>query len=112
MHKLLTTAFVLLSFFVAPSAFSKDTTCLKVKGDTPNEAFYTAIEALERLDAEMGPKWMHDNMQIRLLEEKVDGKFVAVVYSTVKHQSMCEFEEKEEVAEYPRPECDQVNCTI
>ena len=60
----------------------------------------------------MGPGWMKDNMQIRLLPDKMQGQFVAIVYSTVHHADACDVDKKRNVADTARPECDKTKCTI
>ena len=114
MHKSIIAALTVLFLFSVSSAFAADNRCYKAYGDTPDEAFRAAAEVLKTADAEMGPGWMKDNMQIRLLPEKIKGRFVALVYSTVHHTDACDVDgdTKDKVAEQPGPDCDQTQCTI
>ena len=104
----------LATFFVfsATASFAAPDTCHKVSGDTPDEAFRAAVEVLNQTDAEMGPSWIKDNMQIRLLPNKVNGKFVSLVYSTMHDATGCDVDQPDKVADKTRPQCDQTKCTI
>jgi hypothetical protein len=110
-HKIIFTLTALTLFSVS-SVSAADNQCHKAFGNTPNEAFRAAAEILKNADAEMGPGWMKDNMQIRLLPNKINDRFVAVVYSAVHHADACEADEKRNVAEQPRPKCDKTRCLI
>jgi len=112
MHKFIISTFITLSLFSVSSVSAADNQCFKAYGNTPAEAFRAAAESLKNADAEMGPGWMKDNMQVRLLPEKIKGQFVAVIYSTVHHADTCNVERKDEVADKDRPKCDQIKCTI
>lgn len=112
MHKFVISTFIALSLFSVSSISAADNQCFKAYGNTPAEAFRAATESLKNADAEMGPGWMKDNMQVRLLPDKIKGQFVAVTYSTVHHADTCNVDRKDEVADKDRPKCDQINCTI
>ena len=98
MHKNITHKLILAAAFIAASVFSvssvssvsaADNQCLKAYGDTADEAFRAAVEVLHKADAELGPRWMKNNMQVRLLPDKTDGQYVAVVYSAVYQADLC-----------------------
>jgi hypothetical protein len=114
MHKFIIATLTTLSLFSISSAFAadRDSYCYKAFGNTPNEAFRAATEVLKNADAEMGPRWMKDNMQIRLLPKKIQGQFVAVIYSTVHHADGCDLDKERNIAEQPRPKCDNTRCLI
>lgn len=114
MHKSFITALSALFLFSAPAAFAADNNCYKAYGDTPDKAFRAAAELLKQVDAELGPGWMKDNMQVRLLPDKIKGQFVALLYSAVHDTEACDFDrdKKEKMAEQPRPECNKTQCTI
>ncbi|MCI5119346.1 MAG: hypothetical protein D3913_15705 [Candidatus Electrothrix sp. LOE1_4_5] len=112
MQNFILATFVTLFVLSATSSFAVQNTCHKVSGDTPDEAFRAAVEVLNQTDAEMGPSWIRDNMQIRLLPNKVNGKFVALVYSTTNDTTGCDVDQPDKVADKTRPQCDQTQCTI
>jgi hypothetical protein len=101
MHKIIIATLTALTLFSVSSAFAADNHCYKAFGNTPNEAFRAATEVLKNADAEMGPRWMKDNMQIRLLPKKIQGQFVAVIYSTVHHADTCNLDKERRVADHP-----------
>ena len=105
-------AFLIASIFSVSSVSAADNDCFKTYGNTADEAFRSAVHLLNNTDREMGPGWMKDNMQVRLLPEKVDGQFVAVIYSTVHHADACDLDKVQRVADKERPNCDKTKCAI
>ena len=101
------------TLFSVSSASAADNDCFKAHGNTADEAFRAAVDILNNADKEMGEGWMKDNMQIRLLPNTVDGRFVAVIYSTV-HADVCglDADEASKVVDKNRPNCDKTKCTI
>ena len=112
MHKSVFATLTALVLFSVTSASAADNHCYTAYGNTPDEAFRAATKILDNADAEMGPGWMKDNMQIRLLPNKIKGQFVAVAYSTVHHTDGCDLEMVRRIADEPRPGCDKTKCTI
>ena len=110
MQKSIVTILVFASVLLVNSVYA-DSVCLKGYGNTPAEALQAGAELLENKDAEMGPGWMKDNMQIRILPNKEKGQFVAVAYS-VYHQDTCDLNPVRKVADTARPECDKTKCRI
>jgi hypothetical protein len=55
--------------------------CVKDYGKTPAEAFAAGMKRIQEADAQLGEYKMHGNVRIRILPEKENGLFVAVVYS-------------------------------
>ena len=100
------------SIFSVSSVVAADKDCFKAVGNTAEDAFRAAVALLNNKDSEMGPGWMKDNMQIRLLPEKVDGQFVAVIYSAVHHAGACDLDKVRRIADQERPNCDKTKCTI
>ena len=100
------------SFFFVSSASAADNDCFKAYGNTADEAFRVAVHLLNNTDREMGKGWMKNNMQIRLLPKKIQGQFVAVIYSAVHHADACDLDEASRVADKKRPNCDKTKCTI
>lgn len=100
------------SIFSVSSASAADKNCIKAYGKTADEAFRAAVTLLNNKDSEMGPGWMKDNMQIRLLPNKIKGQFVAVIYSTVHHADACDLDKEQRVADKERPNCDKTKCAI
>ncbi|WPD24484.1 MAG: hypothetical protein SD837_07940 [Candidatus Electrothrix scaldis] len=116
-RSLIIAAFVLAatpftSIFTVSSASAADNDCFKAHGNTAEEAFSAAVDLLNKADKEMGEGWMKDNMQIRLLPDKVNGQFVAIVYSVVHHADACDLGEPNKVVDKKRPNCDKTRCTI
>jgi hypothetical protein len=101
-----------LALFSVSSVSAADNQCYKALGNTPNEAFLAAAEVLNNADAEMGPGWMKDNMQIRLLPNKINGQFVALVYSAVHSADTCNLTEEGRVADQSRTQSDHPGGTI
>ncbi|MCW5213344.1 hypothetical protein VU04_10595 [Desulfobulbus sp. TB] len=112
MQNFIIATLAILFVFSATSSFAKKNTCHKVSGNTPDEAFRAAVEVLNKTDAEMGPSWIKDNMQIRLLPNKVKDQFVALVYSITQDATGCDVDQVDKVAEKKRPQCDKTKCTI
>ena len=100
------------SIFPVSSASAADNDCFKAHGNTADEAFRAAVELLNNTDKEMGEGWMKDNMQIRLLPDKVNDQFIAIVYSTVHHADACDLDDPNKVTDKKRPNCDKTKCTI
>ena len=100
------------SIFSVSSASAADNDCFKAYGDTADEAFRAAVNLLNNADREMGEGWMKDNMQIHLLPKKDNGRFIAVIYSTVHHANACNLDEESRVADKKRLNCDKTKCTI
>ena len=94
MHKLTLTVSVLAAFFLANTATAE--TCLKAYGTTPDEALKAGAELAERVD---GSKHTLDaNMTIRILPEKENGKFVAMVYPSL-NRNFCPHDTDHRTAE-------------
>jgi hypothetical protein len=100
------------AFALVSSAFAADNDCFKAYGNTADEAFHAAVNLLNNTDRKLGAGLMKDNMQIHLLPNKVKGKFVAVIYSTVHHTSACDLDEANRVVEKKPRNCDKTRCTI
>ena len=100
------------SIFSVSSASAADNACFKAHGNTAEEAFSAAVDLLNNADKEMGEGWMKDNMQIRLLPDKVNGQFVAIVYSTVHLTDACDLDETNKVADEKLPNRDKTKSTI
>ncbi len=98
--------------FSTPSDFAADNKCLKAYGKNPTEAFRAATKLLKDADAAMGPGLMKDNMQIRLLQNKEKGRFVALAYSVVHQADRCDLDPASKVTDKQRPKCDKIKCTI
>ena len=100
------------SIFSVSPASAADKDCFKAHGNTADEAFRAAVDLLNNADKEIGEGWMKDNMQIRLLPDKINGQFIAVIYSTVHHADACELDEESKVVDKDRLDCDKTKCTI
>ena len=101
------------SIFSVSSAFAADNDCFKAYGNTADEAFRAAVNLLNDTDREIGVGLMKDNMQIHLLPKKDNGRFIAVIYSTVYYYAdACDLGEASRVADKERPDCDKTKCTI
>jgi hypothetical protein len=106
------TAIPFVSILSLSSASAADNDCFKAYGNTADEAFHAAVTLLNSKDKEMGEGWIKDNMQINLLPEKINGQFVALIYSTVHHAAACGLDKVQRIADEPRPNCDKTRCTI
>ncbi|WP_446011054.1 hypothetical protein [Candidatus Electrothrix sp.] len=100
------------SLLSVSSVSAADNDCFKAYGNTADKAFHAAVTLLNSKDREMGEGWMKDNMQIRLLPKKINGQFVALIYSTVHHADACDLDKVQRIADEPRPNCDKTRCTI